>query len=176
MLRILAFAGIVAVAFASVPVVLEGFLLEDRPAAPRAEAPAPSPRAQKTALAPAGREVRLDADGTGHFRAEFRLNGVAVPALVDTGATLVAINRATARRIGLRLAEADFTAFADTANGRVRVAPVVIDRMTLGRIELDRVAAVVLDDRALSGTLVGMSFLSRLKRYSVEGGALALEQ
>lgn len=173
MLRILAFAGVLAIAFASVPA-----LLEDRLMAPRAEAPAAPavPRAEPAALSPAGRKVRLDADASGHFRAEFRMNGAAVPALVDTGATLVAINRATARRIGLSVAESDFTASANTANGRVRVAPVVIDRMVLGRIELDRVAAVVLDDEALSGTLVGMSFLSRLRRYSVEGGALALEQ
>lgn len=173
MLRILAFAGVLAVAFASVPA-----LLGDRLTAPRAEAPAEtdSPRAEPAALSSAGRKVRLDADAAGHFRAEFRLNGTTVPALVDTGATLIAVNRTTARRIGLRLAESDFTAFADTANGRVRVAPVVIDRVVLGRIELNDVAAVVLDDRALSGTLVGMSFLSRLKRYSVEGGTLALEQ
>ncbi|HRP79836.1 MAG TPA: TIGR02281 family clan AA aspartic protease [Aquamicrobium sp.] len=173
MLRILVFAGVLAVAFASVPA-----LLEDRLTPPRAEAPtAPAaPRAEPAVLSSGGRKVRLAADEAGHFRAEFRLNGRAVPALVDTGATLIAINRATARRIGLSVAESDFTAFANTANGRVRVAPVVIDRVALGRIELDRVAAVVLDDEALSGALVGMSFLSRLKRYSVEGGALALEQ
>ena len=173
MLRILAIAGVLAVAFAAMPA-----LLEDRLAAPAPEAPAATaaPRAEPAALSAGGRKVRLPADAAGHFRAEFRLNGRAVPALVDTGATLVAINRATARRIGLSVTEADFTAFASTANGRVRTAPVIIDRVVLGRIELSDVAAVVLDDQALPGTLVGMSFLSRLKRYSVEDGTLALEQ
>ena len=169
MLRILAFAGILAAAFAAVPVILEDWL-----AAPVAQTP--PARAEPASAAPGGRKMVLPADAAGHFRADFRLNDRPVPAMVDTGATLVAINRSTARRIGLRVAEADFTGFADTANGRVRVAPAVIDRVVLGRIEMEDVAAVVLDDRALSGTLVGMSFLSRLKRYSVEGGALALEQ
>ena len=35
---------------------------------------------------------------------------------------------------------------------------------------------VVLEDQALSGTLVGMSFLSRLSGYKVEYGELVLEQ
>ena len=123
-----------------------------------------------------GRKVRLSADASGHFNADFKLNGRTVPAMIDTGATVVALNRTTARRIGLNVAESAFMNHAQTANGRVRAAPVTIDRLALGRIELRDVEAVVLDDRALSETLIGMSFLSRLKRYSVEGGALALEQ
>lgn len=175
MLRTLALAAIAAVAFASVPLVLDGppggggtAATDGGRAADRAQ-----PAAAK---APFGRKVRLKADASGHFNADFRLNGRAVPALVDTGATVVALNRATARRIGLDVGESAFTAFAETANGRVRAAPVTVGRIALGRIEVRDVPAVVLDDRALSGTLVGMSFLSRLKRYSVEDGTLALEQ
>jgi aspartyl protease family protein len=35
---------------------------------------------------------------------------------------------------------------------------------------------LVLDDRSLSGILIGMTFLNRLRRYSVESGTLILEQ
>ncbi len=173
MQRILVLAGILAVVFASIPAVIE------RRAAQEALAPTASPQAAgelRPAAHPGGRKVRLATDGGGHFGGEFRLNGRAIPAMVDTGATYVAINRATARRIGLKITQADFTASAATANGRVRVAPAVIERIAIGRIELRDVEAVILDDDALSGTLVGMSFLSRLGRYSVEEGTLVLEQ
>lgn len=124
----------------------------------------------------AGRRVRLVADGTGHFGADFRLNGRSVPGLVDTGATMVAINMSTAKRIGLKIGTADFNGTVDTANGRTRAAFIVIDRIEIGRVSVDGVEAVVLDDKALSGTLIGMTFMNRLRRYEVENGALLLEQ
>lgn len=123
-----------------------------------------------------GRSVRLAADARGHFTADFRFNGRNVDAMIDTGATVVAINRSTARRIGISLAESDFAHEVMTANGRTRAAGVMIDSLEIGRIRLDGVQAVVLEDEALHGTLVGMSFLGRLRRFGVEGGQLHLEQ
>lgn len=185
MLRKLVLAGAIAGAAASVPVFLESnpqaldSLLPggSEPAAQQPVAAMALPQAQEAGTqAPSGRRVRLDADARGHFRADFRLNGRTVPAMVDTGATVVAINRSTARRIGLSLAASDFSLAVETANGRTRAAGAVIDRLEIGRIELRDVPAMVLDDEALSGTLIGMSFLARLKRFQVENGALTLEQ
>ena len=96
--------------------------------------------------------------------------------LIDTGATMVAINMSTARQIGIKLGNADFRGSAETANGRTRAAFVTINRLEIGRISVDNVEAAVLDDKALSGTLIGMTFLNRLRRYQVENGALLLEQ
>lgn len=123
-----------------------------------------------------GRTVRIEGDGRGHFVADFRLNGRRVEAMIDTGATLVAINRTTARRIGLDLAQSAFVHSVDTANGRTRAAGAIIDRLEIGRIEIRDVQAVVLDDEALGGTLIGMSFLNRLRKFGVEHGTLLLEQ
>lgn len=118
--------------------------------------------------------VRID--DLGHFRDDFRLNGRPMAALVDTGATLVAINGSTARRIGIKLTRADFIYDVNTANGKAKAAAATIDRVQIGRIEVRDVKAVVLDDRALSGTLIGMSFLKRLSSFRVEGDTLRLEQ
>ena len=52
----------------------------------------------------------------------------------------------------------------------------MIDRLQIGRISVEDVEAVVLDDSALSGTLIGVSFLNRLAKYQVEDGALLLVQ
>lgn len=187
MLRKLMLVGVVAGASASVPVLyqsnpeaVEWFLGRGGAAEQPAEVPkvamARPPAAEPRAETLAGRKVRLAADPRGHFNAEFRLNGRLVPALVDTGATLVAVNQSTARRIGIHLVSSDFTGTVETANGRAKAALARIERLEIGRIEVRDVDVVVLEDKALSGTLIGMSFLSRLKRFHVEGGALMLEQ
>lgn len=123
-----------------------------------------------------GRRVELSADGRGHFNGEFRLNGRPVPAMIDTGASVVALNRSTARRLGISPSPADFRHEVSTANGRIRAAAVTIDRLQIGRIDVEKVDAMVLDDAALEGTLIGMSFLRRLAKYQVEDGKLRLEQ
>jgi len=123
-----------------------------------------------------GRKVRLSADPTGHFLADFKLNGRSVNAMVDTGATLVAMNLSTAHRIGINLKPADFRYQVSTANGNAKAAGVVIDNLQIGRIAVDKVQAVVLEDEALSGTLIGMSFLKQLSKFQVEDGSLLLVQ
>lgn len=123
-----------------------------------------------------GKRVKIDRDLAGHFNAEFRLNGRTVRGMVDTGATLVALNASTARRIGIKLAPADFRYTVKTANGETRAAGAVIEKLQIGRILVEDVEAVVLDDEALDQTLIGASFLNRLGKYQVEDGALLLVQ
>ena len=123
-----------------------------------------------------GHKMRLDADARGHFTGDFRLNGYHVPAMVDTGATFVALNRSTAERIGIRLSRSDYRYAVNTANGRTKAAAATIGSLDIGRIHMENVQALVLHDDALSGTLIGMSFLKRLSKYEVDGGQLLLEQ
>ncbi|TGQ33894.1 MULTISPECIES: TIGR02281 family clan AA aspartic protease [unclassified Mesorhizobium] len=125
---------------------------------------------------PLGRKVVVAADERGHFTSAFRLNGRQVDGLIDTGATLVAINSSTARRIGISLNQSDFSHEVNTANGAIRAALVTIDRLQIGKITVDNIQAVVLDDRALQTNLIGMSFLQRLEKYQVENGTLLLVQ
>ena len=123
-----------------------------------------------------GTELVLKRSGNGHYIFPGTINGQPVTFLLDTGATLVALTASTARRAGIVLSPADYRAEVDTANGRTRAAVVRIDRLEIGRIALDGVEAVVLDDKALGGNLIGMSFLKRLDKYQVENGALLLVQ
>ena len=125
---------------------------------------------------PLGRKVLVAADARGHFTTSFKLNGRQVDGLIDTGATLVAINTSTARRIGISLNPADFNQEVNTANGVIRAAVVSIDRLQIGKITVEDIQAVVLDDRALHTNLIGMSFLQRLGKYQVENGTLLLVQ
>lgn len=133
-------------------------------------------RTEPAAPQPLGRKVTVSSDGRGHYAATFRLNGRQVDALVDTGATLVAINLSTARRIGVSLNPADFTQPVSTANGSVKAATINLDRLEIGRISLDNVQALVLDDKALKTNLIGMSFLNRLEKFEARDGTLLLAQ
>lgn len=129
-----------------------------------------------TPLQPLGRKVMVTADERGHFTSAFKLNGRQVDGMIDTGATLVAINSSTARRIGISLNPSDFSHDVNTANGSIKAAVVTIDRLQIGKITVNGVQAVVLDDKALSTNLIGMSFLTRLAKYEVQNGSLLLVQ
>ena len=123
-----------------------------------------------------GRRVEIPMGPRGHYSAEFRVNGARIEAMIDTGATLVAINRSTAARLGLNLTAKDFKYKVDTANGPALAAAAVIDSLQIGRIRVEGVQAAVLEDKSLKQTLVGMSFLNRLSTFRVERGKLLLEQ
>lgn len=189
MLRKLVIVGIITGGSASVPVLyennpelFEGFVRSaiDTPA----ETPAPQrplivvqqARMEEPRDNPTGRKVRIEADQRGHFQADARINGRSIDALIDTGATLVALNRTTARQVGINLTAADFTREVKTANGVAKAATATIETMQIGRIRIKDVDAMILDDSALGGTLVGMSFLSRLSSFRIESGQLVMEQ
>ena len=120
--------------------------------------------------------VKLKSGTSGHFEAEFRMNGRNVTALVDTGASTVAINKSTARRIGIQISSSDFAHIVQTANGPTKAARTMIREIQIGRVKVRDVEAMVLDDKALDGTLLGMTFLSRLDSFSVKDGNLVLKQ
>ena len=123
-----------------------------------------------------GRIARIEADTRGHFVVEAKLNGRKAEVLVDTGATLVAINESVARRIGIKLTREDFRYKVSTANGDTKAAAVVIDEIAIGKIRVRDVQATVLSDKALDGILLGMSFLKQLDRFEVSDGTLVLTQ
>lgn len=134
-----------------------------------------TPSAPRPAKA-SGREVVVPAAADGHFYARFEMNGRPVEGLVDTGASTVALNDSTARRLGILPGSLTYSQSVTTANGVVMAAPVTLERVKLGSIAVDSVEALILPDTALSGTLIGMSFLSKLKSYGVEQGALRLRR
>lgn len=187
MLRKLLIVGVSAGVSASVPIIYQANpdmfgvwlkrVLSDEAPDPQEVSAIPALRfaksGQPTLL---GRKVLIPADNRGHFAADFRLNGRPITAMVDTGATLVALNESTARRVGVKLQPADFRHRVTTANGEVKAASVTIETLQIGRIALNNVQAVVLEDKALGDTLIGMSFLKRLGKFSVQDGALLLVQ
>ena len=118
--------------------------------------------------------VNLKADARGHFNAAFRINGKSFDGLVDTGASMVAINETIARRLGFGVNSLDFKYPVSTANGRTKAAYIKLDRVELGNIRVRDVEAYVMKNEALSTTLIGMTFLRKLSSFKVENGTLKL--
>jgi aspartyl protease family protein len=123
-----------------------------------------------------GRSLMLDSDRQGHFQVEARVDGRFVDFVVDTGASLVVLRDSDAATVGIHPQPRDYTALAVTANGKIRAARATIGRIEVGGITVYDVPALVLPDEALAKNLLGVSFLSRLKRYEYANGRLVLEQ
>ncbi len=120
-----------------------------------------------------GRKLRIHADSRGHYMVEARVNGVTIPFLVDTGASMVVLSRADARRIGYGPNELDYSMRARTANGVVKMAPVTLRQVRLNRLRVNNVDATV-NEGPMSVSLLGMSFLGRLRGYEVENEVMTL--
>jgi aspartyl protease family protein len=120
--------------------------------------------------------VVLTADRLGHFHADGRVDGRHIEFLVDTGASTIALTARSAAELGIHPIPRDFTSQVRTANGVVRTASVQLGMVEIGGILVRDVVAVVFPDDALSDNLLGVSFLSRLRRYEVANGRLVLEQ
>jgi aspartyl protease family protein len=88
----------------------------------------------------------------------------------------VALSEKSAARFGLRPLPSQYNATVNTANGTLKAARTRIAMIELGGLIVRDVDAMVLPDEALSQNLLGMSFLSKLKRYEYANGKLVLEQ
>jgi aspartyl protease family protein len=105
-----------------------------------------------------------------------RIDGQRIGFMVDTGASVVALNETSAARFGLRPARGDFNATVSTANGTIKAARTRLARVEIGGLVVRDVDAMVLPDAALSENLLGLSFLSKLKRFEYANGQMVLEQ
>ena len=70
----------------------------------------------------------------------------------------------------------DYVGRVQTANGLVRVARVKLDMVEVGGVMVRNVDAVVSPDEGLRENLLGLSFLSRLRRFEYREGRLVLEE
>jgi aspartyl protease family protein len=163
--------------FAAVLVALGSFMAQMADKFTPASASAAPPKAQAATVAQANsRSISIPRDARGHFQTDGRIDGQRVDFMVDTGASLVALNEKSAARFGLRPSRSDYNATVTTANGTIKAARTRLAMIDLGGIVVRDVDAMVLPDAALSENLLGLSFLSKLKRFEYANGKLVLEQ
>jgi len=146
----------------------------------RANAPAVLPGIGKDvtrAPAPAANgfgPVRLSGDDSGHYYANTEIDGRRIRMLVDTGATLVILTSEDAASVGINPAPSDFDTKIWTANGDLLTAKTRIREVRVGNILVRDVAALVVPSGRLKQSLLGMSFLSKLKGFEVADRSLIL--
>lgn len=137
---------------------------EDQTAVLMASSPVATPLGQ------AAQVIRAD---DGHYWAEADINGRAVRVLVDTGASVVALTRDDALRLGFMLESDDFNHTVLTANGEGRAARIELAHVAVAGARVERVQALVVE-RDLPASLLGMSYLGRLSRIEATPHGLTL--
>jgi len=135
---------------------------------PARAASAPSVRSGGPSPGLSPRSVSRSADG--HFYLDARVNGAPVRFMVDTGATMVALTPADARRAGIALPSE--REIARGAGGEIEVIPVTIDRISAGEQEARGVRGAVVEE--LSVSLLGQSFLREVGSVEISGDRMTL--
>jgi aspartyl protease family protein len=125
--------------------------------------------------APRNQRMKIVPDARGMYRTTGSINGFPVNFMVDTGATLVSMNRQQAKRLGIDYKIEGVPAVSSTASGYSRIYLVKLKRVKIGEIELRNIKAAVHDGDFPKITLLGMSFLGQLEMLS-SGGELQLSR
>jgi aspartyl protease family protein len=105
--------------------------------------------------------VELKADARGHFVTTAYINGVPTRAVIDTGATTVAISTDDAQRMAISYAGAP-PVRVSTAGGSRTGYRVTLATVSVGSITLQNVEGTVMEGGRgeLSITLIGMTYLN----------------
>ena len=106
-----------------------------------------------------GREILIAAGPGGHFVTSGQINGKPVQFMVDTGATVVAMGRQEAERLGIDWKKGQ-PGMGHTAAGVVTTHGVSLTSVRIGDVEVFGVNAMVLPAE-MPFILLGNSFLSR---------------
>jgi len=119
-------------------------------------------------------EVRIRKRLDGHFTAKVKVNGTPISMIVDTGATSIVLTPEDAKKAGIDMSSLTYRVPVLTANGRTVAARVRLKEVAIGPLDRNKVHALVAQPGALTQSLLGMSFLSRLRSYEFSGDFLTL--
>jgi len=119
--------------------------------------------------------VSIAADSQGMYWVNGSINDFQVKFIVDTGATLISMNKHQARRIGLDYKMEGKKSLTSTASGLDKVYLIKLKKVKIGDIVLHDIMSAVHDSDFPEAVLLGNSFLGRvdLKR---EGGLMQLQK
>ena len=144
----------VAIAVPSLYDRVEDFLLGRDATASAAPSAPPEAKDRSMTIAP-GRD--------GRFNVEAEVGGNLAEFLIDPNASSTMLRASDAARLGISPAYSDYSARISTVNGIVRGAPVELDRVAVGALTVLNVQAIVVPDEVLRQSLLGRSFLARIR-------------
>ncbi len=119
--------------------------------------------------------ARIRRQSNGHFIARTNINSIPLNLIVDTGASLVTLKSSDAKTVGININSLKFDVPVQTANGVIKAARVKLYKVSVGPLTAYNVDAFVFREGTLSRSLLGLSYLNRLRSYNVSGDNLSLK-
>ncbi|KQS04165.1 hypothetical protein ASG11_07805 [Sphingomonas sp. Leaf357] len=127
------------------------------------------------ALARPDDRIRIAKASDGLFYVRAKVNGTPVRFLVDTGANLVVLTAADARRVGAAAGAAHLLGDIETAGGTSRMGRVTLDRVTVAGRDLADVDAAVMHN-GLKVSLMGQNLLAKLGPIMLSADEMSLQK
>jgi aspartyl protease family protein len=118
-----------------------------------------------------GEAIELRRQDDGHYWIMVDINGKPVRFMVDSGATMTAINATTAKEAGV---EANgYPIILSTANGRVAAKRATVLSLVVGPHKIEN-HPVVVSESFGDVNLLGMNFLNNMQSWRVEANKMIL--
>ena len=118
-----------------------------------------------------GEAIELRRQDDGHYWITVDINGKPVRFMVDSGATMTAINATTAKEAGV---EANgYPIILSTANGRVAAKRANVQSLVVGPHKIEN-HPVVVSESFGDVNLLGMNFLNDMQSWRVEANKMIL--
>jgi aspartyl protease family protein len=112
-------------------------------------------------------EIIISRNRDGHFYIDAIINEQKITFMIDTGASDIALTKKDAQTLNLNLARLAYNRKYSTANGIVKVAPVILQNFKIGPMNFNNVAAHI-SNGDLDVSLLGMSIISRFKSFKID--------
>ncbi|RRD68224.1 TIGR02281 family clan AA aspartic protease [Comamonadaceae bacterium OH2310_COT-174] len=112
-----------------------------------------------THVTPGKTALTLSPSANGHYMSEGKINGHAVQFIVDTGASTIALDAKTARRLGIDYERSGQPIQVATANGKAQGWSVRLPTVSIGALTQRNVPATVVQ-QPMPFVLLGNSFLN----------------
>ncbi len=118
-----------------------------------------------------GRVIRRSADGL--FYVEGQANGQSIRFVVDTGATVVVLNRTDAEKLGIAFEALAGKASMRTVGGSSDMRWAKIDRIDMAGKRIEKINAAVVDG-GLPVSLMGQNALEQLGTVTLRGDTMII--
>lgn len=116
--------------------------------------------------------IELRRQDDGHYWLMVDINGKPVRFMIDSGATMTAINATTAIETGVE--STGYPIILSTANGRVAAKRANVRSLTVGPHRIEN-HPVVVSERFGDVNLLGMNFLNSMQSWRVEANMMVLQ-
>ncbi|MFN3619701.1 TIGR02281 family clan AA aspartic protease [Sphingorhabdus sp.] len=121
-----------------------------------------------------GEAIELRRQDDGHYWLQANINGKPVRFMIDSGATITAVNANTASETGIEVDANGYPIILNTANGRVAAKRGVARSLSIGPHNIQN-HQVVVSDSFGDVNVLGMNFLDSMASWKVEANMMVLQ-